>query len=147
MYFETNNVGLYGRESFHKKYLSKNRDRPPTINLAKWVWLAPNGTNVWLVKIIFQYNLARWAKINWKKYFPKSQICPILGPNVTSLPSGDSPRCNVDTRSWRDRAGGSLVTSQSPGLAHSRYSWCPGRPVLWTRIVSQMTYSGNMTHS
>ena len=57
----------------------------------KWVRLAPNGTNLGLLKIIFQYILAHRAKMYWKSIFKVpdlSHLVPIwspYGPNMISL--------------------------------------------------------------
>ena len=80
----------------------------------KYVRLAPNGTNMTLFKIIFQYILARRAKMYWKLIL-KSQIFVPFGTNLTQI------RVNSDTfpvysRQARhmDGAGGRSDESRRP---------------------------------
>ena len=48
----------------------------------KWVRLGPNWTNPWFFQIIFQYILARWAKMYWNLIW-KSPIFVPLRSNLT----------------------------------------------------------------
>ena len=46
-----------------------------------WVRLSPNGTNLWLFKNSFQYNLARRAKLYWKLILKSQRFVP-FGANL-----------------------------------------------------------------